>query len=250
VDHEKLRKLLLEVKAGSLSIETAAQTLSTLPFAETGFARVDRHRELRCGFPEVIFCEGKQPAHIGAIAARILETSDRLLATRGDRAAFDAVRAVAPDATYVEAARAICVDRSRQEKIGLVGIVSAGTLDIPVAEEARVTSEIMGSRTKTFYDVGVAGLHRLLSYVEELRTARALVVVAGMEGALASVVGGIVSKPVIAVPTSSGYGASFKGVAPLLAMLNSCSPGVSVVNIDNGFGAACAASMINNINLK
>ncbi len=245
MDDERLRGLLQELKDGTVSVDEAVRALALLPFVETGFARVDRHRELRCGFPEVIFCEGKRPDHIETIAARILETSDRLLATRADGDAFEAVKAAAPDARYVPEARAVYVDRNPEEKTGLVGVVSAGTLDIPVAEEARVTCEILGSRVKTFYDVGVAGLHRLLSHVEELREARSLVVVAGMEGALASVVGGIASVPVIAVPTSVGYGASFGGVAALLSMLNSCAAGVSVVNIDNGFGAGYVASLIN-----
>jgi NCAIR mutase (PurE)-related protein len=245
MDHERLRQLLTEVKSGALAVDAAIKSLSLLPFVETGFARVDRHRELRCGFPEVIFCEGKRPEHIRTIAARILETSDRLLATRADPDAFQAIRAVAADAVYVETARAVCVDRSGAERVGLVGIVSAGTLDIPIAEEARVTCEILGSAVKTFYDVGVAGLHRLLSQLEDLREAHCLVVVAGMEGALASVVGGMACVPVIAVPTSVGYGASFGGVAALLSMLNSCAAGVSVVNIDNGFGAGYAAALIN-----
>jgi NCAIR mutase (PurE)-related protein len=245
MDHERLSALLRDVRDGKVGVEAAVKALELLPFVDTGVARVDRHRELRCGFPEVIFCQGKEPDHIGAIAARILEASDRLLATRADGAAYEAIGKVAADAEYVEAARAVVVDRSARERVGLVGVVSAGTADMPVAEEARVTCEVLGSRVQTFYDVGVAGLHRLLSHVEELRKARALVVAAGMEGALASVVGGIVSVPVIAVPTSVGYGASFGGIAALLSMLNSCAAGVSVVNIDNGFGAGYAASLIN-----
>ena len=245
MDLERLKELLVGLKKGSVSIEKALESLTLLPFVASDIAHVDRHRELRCGFPEVIFCQGKEPAHIAEIAGRILETSDRLLATRADRAAFEAVKACMPDAEYIEAARAIVVDRSEKTRVGLVAIVSAGTSDMPVAEEARVTCEIMGSRAKTFYDVGVAGLHRLLAHVEELRSARAVVVAAGMEGALASVVGGIVSVPVVAVPTSIGYGASFGGIAALLSMLNSCAAGVTVVNIDNGFGAGYAASLIN-----
>jgi len=245
VDHERLEKLLNKVKEGKTSVKEAIDALAVFPFVELGFARVDRHRELRCGFPEVIFCEGKEPSQVGEIAARILETSDRLLATRAGAEIFSAIRKVAPDAVYVEKARTVTVERTRAPRVGLVGVVSAGTLDIPVAEEARITCEIMGSKVKTFYDIGVAGLHRLLSHVEELRKARSLVVVAGMEGALASVVGGVTSVPVVAVPTSVGYGASFGGVAALLSMLNSCAAGVSVVNIDNGFGGGYVASLIN-----
>ena len=245
MDNERLEKLLNDVKTGKLSVKEAVDALAVFPFVELGFARVDRHREIRCGFPEVIFCEGKEPSQVAEIAARILETSDRLLATRADSAIFSAVKKIAPDAFYEEKARVVAVDRTRTPKRGLVGVVSAGTLDIPVAEEARLTCEIMGSRVETFYDIGVAGLHRLLSHVEELRKARSLVVVAGMEGALASVVGGVTSVPVVAVPTSVGYGASFGGLAALLSMLNSCAAGVSVVNIDNGFGGGYVASLIN-----
>ncbi len=242
---ERLKELLLDVQKGKLSVEEALRKLALLPFVPTPFARVDKHRELRCGFPEVIFCEGKDPKHIAGIAAEILQGSERLLATRADTAAYEAIKQVAPDAVYVQAARAVYVDRARLPKIGLVAVVCAGTLDIPVAEEARVTCEITGSCVKTFYDVGVAGLHRLLAHAEELRRANVIVVAAGMEGALASVVGGMSSVPVIAVPTSVGYGASFKGLAALLTMLNSCAAGVAVVNIDNGFGAGYVASLIN-----
>jgi len=241
----RLRKLLEELKAGKISVDEALKELTLLPFSSTAFARVDIHRELRCGFPEVIFCEGKRPHQVGTIASQILERSDKLLATRADNEAYRAIKKIAPDAVYVEEARVVYVDRTREAKVGLVAVVSAGTLDIPVAEEARVTCEVTGSKVKTFYDVGVAGLHRLLAYLEELREANCIVVVAGMEGALASVVGGISAVPVIAVPTSVGYGASFRGLAALLTMLNSCAAGVAVVNIDNGFGGGYVASLIN-----
>ena len=245
MDWKQLEALLADVKSGEVSIDDAARALSRLPFVETEFARVDGHRELRCGFPEVVFCQGKLPEQVGAIASRILETSTRLLATRADPAAFEQVRRVADDAQYHPAARTITVDRSPRRRVGLVAVVSAGTADIPVAEEARITCEILGSRVQTFYDVGVAGIHRLLSQVEMLRAAHALVVVAGMEGALASVVGGMMAAPVIAVPTSVGYGAHFGGLSALLTMLNSCAAGVAVVNIDNGFGGGYIASVIN-----
>ncbi len=246
MDKERLKTLLADVKAGRISMDDAVSTLAVLPFVATGdCAHVDRHRELRCGFPEVILCQGKLPEQVRSIAQRILETSTRLLATRASPEAYEAVKTIAHDACYHETARTITVDRSGASRVGLVGVISAGTSDIPVAEEARVTCEIRGSTTQTFYDVGVAGIHRLLAHVEQFRKARALVVVAGMEGALASVVAGVTAAPIIAVPTSVGYGANFGGLAALLTMLNSCAAGVAVVNIDNGFGAGYLASLIN-----
>jgi hypothetical protein len=208
------------------------------PFERLGFAHVDRDRSRRCGFPEVIYCPGKKPEQIRKIAKAIGEP---LLATRADVAAFEAIRSVA-EATYHETARCVTVGRAKGR--GRVLIVCAGTSDIPVAEEARVTAWAMGAKVEALYDVGVAGLHRLMAHRKKLRGAGAIVVVAGMEGALASVVGGLVRRPVIAVPTSVGYGANFQGLAPLLTMLNSCAAGVTVVNIDNGFGAGYAAALI------
>jgi len=210
-----------------------------------GFAKLDRHRALRKGFPEVVFGQGKRPEHVATLAAALLEDSDRLLVTRASREAFAAVAADIPDAVYDESARTIVVDRreAREQVTGVV-VASGGTSDAPVAEEAAITAELMDCQVERLLDVGVAGLHRLLDNVDVLQSARVLVVVAGMEGALPSVVGGLVKAPVIAVPTSIGYGASFEGVTALLAMMNSCAPGVSVVNIDNGFGAGYLAAMI------
>jgi NCAIR mutase (PurE)-related protein len=219
-----------------------------LPFEDLGFARVDHHRALRQGFPEVILGIGKTPAQIAAIASRIVGRGHSLLVTRTDDLAYAAVKAEVPDATFHVEARAITL---QQQDIspghGLVLVAAAGTSDRPVAEEAVVTAELMGNQVERLYDVGVAGLHRLLSAHDRLTAARVIVVVAGMEGALPSVIGGLVDVPIIAVPTSVGYGASFGGVAALLGMLNSCASGVSVVNIDNGFGAATIASLINHL---
>lgn len=245
MDRQKLADLLDAYKSEDIDLDEVIQKLSLYPLQEGGFAQVDVHRELRRGFPETIFCPGKTPEQVGRIAKRILTSSDRMLATRADRAHYESVLAVADDAQWSEAGRTIIVDRRQAKPKGLVAVVSAGTSDIPVAEEARITCEILGNRVKTFYDVGVAGLHRIIAQLEELRKARVIIVVAGMEGALASVVGGFSAVPVIAVPTSIGYGASFGGLAALLSMLNTCAAGVTVVNIDNGFGAAYTASLIN-----
>jgi NCAIR mutase (PurE)-related protein len=246
---QELHALLEEVRAGKTAATDAARrvtdAMSAAPFDDLGFARVDTHRHLRQGFPEVILGLGKTPAQIAAIAGRIDAHGHSLLITRATRDAYDAVRAVVPDAEYREQARAIVARRGDiAPGTGTVLVVCAGTSDLPVAEEAVVTLEVMGNTVERLYDVGVAGLHRLLSEHERLRAARVLIVVAGMEGALPSVVAGLVEAPVVAVPTSVGYGASFGGVAALLGMLNSCANGVSVVNIDNGFGAACVASAI------
>jgi pyridinium-3,5-biscarboxylic acid mononucleotide synthase len=248
----ELRNLLQDVQAGRLTLEAAhdrlLQFLRQAPFEDLAFARVDRHRSLRQGFPEVIFGPGKTPQQITAIAERIVAAGESLLITRTDRAAYDAVRAVVPDAKFHELARTITraagdIPAGR----GAIVIAAAGTADLPVAEEAAVCAELMGNAVDRLYDVGVAGLHRLLAEHARLTTARVVIVVAGMEGALPSVVGGLVDVPVIAVPTSVGYGASFGGITALLAMLNSCASGVSVVNIDNGFGAAAIASSINHL---
>ena len=244
---ERLVELLEQVRDGDMPVSMATEALAELPFADLGFARVDNHRGLRCGFPEVIFCPGKRPEEIAAITARLLESGGRLLATRADEEAVAAIRSVAPDLTHHERARAVTVDREPEERTGLVMVVTAGTADIPVAEEARVTATALGALTETLYDCGVAGIHRLLADRDRLSNANALVVVAGMDGALPSVVGGLVDRPVIAVPTSIGYGASFSGLAPLLTMLNSCAAGVTVVNIDNGFGGGYAAALVNRL---
>ncbi len=248
----RLRDLLDRVHRGELSPEDAetalAGELRTLPFEDLGFARVDHHRALRQGFPEVILGLGKTPAQIASIAERIVSKGQTLLVTRADQAAYHAVRAVVPGAEHHEVARAITFKQNDiPAGAGTILIAAAGTSDLPVAEEAAVTADVMGNVVDRLYDVGVAGLHRLLREHERLRRARVVVVTAGMEGALPSVVAGLVGVPVIAVPTSVGYGASFGGIAALLGMLNSCANGVSVVNIDNGFGAGCIASLINHL---
>ena len=245
-----LQDLLQRLQQGDLEPAAAAEkilaALRAAPFVDLGFARVDTHREVRQGFPEVILGLGKTPAQIAAIAEKIVGRGQTLLVTRATPETHDAVRAVVPGAEYHPDARAITYAQGRVEAgQGTIAIMCAGTSDLPVAEEAAVTAVVMGNRIDRLYDVGVAGLHRLLAEHERLRTARVLIVVAGMEGALPSVVAGLVKVPVIAVPTSVGYGASFGGLAALLGMLNSCANGVAVVNIDNGFGAACMASLIN-----
>jgi pyridinium-3,5-biscarboxylic acid mononucleotide synthase len=235
------------VRDGTLPIDDALERLRVLPYEDLGFAKVDHHRGLRDGFPEVVLAMGKTPAQVGAIAERLAERGGRLLVTRATVDHAAAVRAVVPDATYHETARAITVERRPVPRRPGVIVVCAGTSDLPVAEEAAITAEMMGNDVVRIADVGVAGIHRLLHRLPELRAARVLVVVAGMEGALPSVVAGLVDTPVVAVPTSVGYGASFGGLAALLGMLNSCAAGVSVVNIDNGFGAGYVASLINRL---
>jgi hypothetical protein len=219
--------------------------LRALPYEDLGFASVDHHRSLRQGFPEVIFCEGKSADQVLAIARRLLKKGGPLLATRVDRTLGRALERLDRRAVYHESARAVVIQPRPGRSLGDVLVVTAGTADIPVAEEARVTAETMGSRVETVFDVGVAGIHRVLDHHERLQRARVIVVVAGMDGVLPSVVGGLVDCPVVAVPTSRGYGASFGGIAALLTMLNSCAAGVAVVNIDNGFGAGCLAHRIN-----
>ena len=248
----ELQTLLDAVRAGTVDSASAAERIAMAmqqaPFEDLGFARVDTHRELRQGFPEVILGLGKTPTQIAAIAGRIVERGQPLLITRAGPDAFDAVRQVAAAATYHEQARAITlVQGDICRGTGTIIVACAGTSDLQVAEEAAVTGEIMGNTIERLYDVGVAGIHRILSEHGRLQSARVIIVVAGMEGALPSVVAGLVSVPVIAVPTSVGYGASFGGIAALLGMLNSCANGVAVVNIDNGFGAAAIASLINHL---
>jgi NCAIR mutase (PurE)-related protein len=246
VNPERLRKLFADVRARKLSPDEAVARLRHLPFEDLGFAKVDHHRALRAGMPEVIFGKGKTPRQVAGIFQRLAEHGHNVLTTRATPEQFAAVQAVAPKAEYRELARAIVL-RQERKKLGkgTVVVVSAGTSDIPVAEEAVVTAEIMGNDVKHIYDVGVAGIHRLLANRTAISKARVVIVCAGMEGALPSVVGGLVGVPVIAVPTSVGYGAAFDGLAALLGMLNSCASNVSVVNIDNGFGAGYVASLIN-----
>ena len=248
----ELKTLLDAIQQGTVTADDAHDRLldhlRQAPYEDLGFARVDHHRPIRQGFPEVIFGLGKSPAQIAAVAERIVNSGQTLLVTRASADAFDAVRAVVPDATFHETARIIAYRRTPTAAgHGTILIVAAGTSDIPVAEEAAVTAEVMGNAVDRVYDVGVAGLHRVLAESSRLTAARVIVVVAGMEGALPSVVSGLVDVPVIAVPTSVGYGAAFGGITALLAMLNSCATGVSVVNIDNGFGAASIASTINHL---
>lgn len=240
---ERLRKLLEDLKAGRIGIDEAMSILHDLPYQDLSYAVLDHHRGLRKGFPEVVFCEGKTSEQVLELLSELSKRNDRVMATRADEETFKAVKAALPQARYYPQARIIVVDSRKEEPKTLsedesyVLVISAGTSDIPVAEEAAVTAEVLGSRVERLYDVGVAGLHRLLDKRQRLFEAKVIIAVAGMEGALASVVGGLVACPVIGVPTSVGYGASFEGLAPLLTMLNSCAPGVAVVNVDNGFGA-------------
>jgi pyridinium-3,5-biscarboxylic acid mononucleotide synthase len=250
VDREKVRQLLEAVAAGALVPEQALARLRDLPVDDLGFARVDLHRSLRHGVPEAVFCLGKTPAQVIAIVQKLAAAHDNILATRADPAVIAALeRSGLPVRVHADA-RLVVVKPRAQDAVGLIVVVSAGTSDMPVAEEAAVTAETMGNRVERVFDCGVAGLHRLVPHLDRLNEANAIIAVAGMEGALPSVIGGLVDRPVIAVPTSIGYGASFGGVTALLAMLNSCAPGVSVVNIDNGYGAAAQANQINKLASK
>jgi hypothetical protein len=248
MDQDQLRGLFEQVRTGAVDIEAAMGRMRHMPFEDLGFAKVDHHRALRHGMPEVIFAKGKTPEQVVAIAGSLLANARNVLITRADRECAALVAARLPDAEYLPLSGAIRFwrDRTMHGK-GRIAVVCAGTSDIPVAEEAQVTAEIMGNEVDTIHDIGVAGIHRLLNNRERLTLARVVVVCAGMEGALPSVVGGLVSCPVIAVPTSVGYGASFHGLAALLGMLNSCASNVTVVNIDNGFGAGYVASLINRL---
>ncbi len=243
-----VRRLLEEVASGAVGCDDAAERLSRLPYADLGHTKVDHHRGLRCGFAEVVFGERKTPDQVRSIAREILASGDVLLVTRASLAHFEQVARVAPDARYSEEARVIRVDRrDPAPRAGHVLVATGGTSDQAVAEEAALCAEVMGNRVSRLYDVGVAGVHRLLAHEGLLRDARVVIAVAGMEGALPSVLGGLVSCPVIAVPTSVGYGAAFGGIAALLGMLTSCASGVGVMNIDNGFGAAALATRINHL---
>jgi hypothetical protein len=246
---QQLKQLLNDVKDGRMAIEDAMAELKKLPFEDMGFAHLDTHRELRNGYPEVIYCAGKTADQVTAIVKRMLELGySNILATRADSDVARALQALTPNVEYNTTARIAVINRKPlPQPDGIIAVVTGGTSDMPVAEEAAITAEIMGNNVKRIYDVGVAGLHRLLSHLDEIMSANVVIAVAGMEGALASVVGGLVDKPVIAVPTSVGYGANFHGLAALLSMLNSCASGVAVVNIDNGFGAGYMASMINHM---
>jgi len=247
MDRDGLRQMLEQVASGGIPVDAAIARLQAAPFDDLGFARVDLHRALRDGLPEVVLALGKTPAQVAAIGRHVVEESGRLLVTRIDSAQLAALRAAIPALSHDEHARLAWYDPDPRPLRGHVAIVTAGTSDIPVAEEAALTATMMGARITRHYDAGVAGLHRLAPDIETFQRANALVVVAGMEGALPSVIGGLVANPVVAVPTSVGYGASFGGVAALLGMLNSCATGVSVVNIDNGFGAGYLAATINRL---
>lgn len=252
---EQIRQILERVRTGALSVEEALQALKWAPYEELGFARVDTHRRLRTGYPEIVFCQGKTPEQVEAIVERLHERNEWVLATRAAPEHAAAIRRRFPNTVYHEVARIVEVpkgvdaatERRDEAMAPYILVITAGTSDIPVAEEAAVTARVLGSRVERLFDVGVAGLHRLLDRRALIDGASVLIVVAGMEGALPSVVGGLVEQPVIAVPTSVGYGASFQGLAALLTMLNSCASGVAVVNIDNGFGAGYFAHLINSL---
>ena len=248
MDQDQLRSLLEQVRAGAVDVDAAVERMRHLPFEDLGFAKVDHHRALRHGIPEVIFGKGKSAEQCSAIVASLLARAQNVLVTRATDETAARLCAEYPDAEHFPASAAVRIWRDRTVRgKGRIAVVSAGTSDLPVAEEARVTAEIMGNDVETIWDIGVAGIHRLLHHRERLMEARVVIVCAGMEGALASVVGGLVAAPVIAVPTSVGYGASFQGLAALLGMLNSCASNVTVVNIDNGFGAGYAASLMNRL---
>ena len=246
MDREKIKKLLQNVKAGKVEVTEALSILKSLPYEDLGFAKIDTHRDLRKGFPEVILCKGKTLEQVTKIIERRSSGDEVIMATKANKEVYEAIRNIRADAIYYETAGIVVIGqrRGKTDKKTIL-IVSAGTADLPIAEEAAVTAEVMGNTVERLYDVGVAGIHRLFDNKEKLFHANVIVVVAGMEGALVSIVGGLVDKPLVAVPTSVGYGASFDGLAALLTMLNCCAPGVAVVNIDNGFGAGYFASVIN-----
>jgi hypothetical protein len=243
-----LQKILEKVKDGQITIEEGIASLKDYNYADLGCVKLDTHREMRVGYPEVIYCPGKTLDQIKTVVLAMSERNSNILATRAEENVFHAVREVCPDAVYHSTAKIITIKKKETEvPESYIAVVTAGTSDIPVAQEASVTAEFFGNRVERIVDVGVAGIHRLFHNIDKIRGARVIIVVAGMEGALPSIVGGLVDKPVIAVPTSVGYGASFGGIAALLTMLNSCASGVCVVNIDNGFGAGYVASMINRL---
>jgi hypothetical protein len=245
------REILEKLCAGVMSIDEAELHLKRQPYEQVGdFARLDMHRRVRSGFPEVVFCEGKENAYLCAIYKRLYEADGEVFGTRASREQYELIRAILPEAVYDPVSRILKIEKPDKKKEGLIAVCTAGTADIPVAEEAALTCEFFGSRVERIYDVGVAGLHRLLDAMEPVYRANCTIAVAGMEGALASVLGGLVDKPVIAVPTSVGYGASFHGMAALLAMINSCANGIGVVNIDNGYGAGYLATQINRLGEK
>ncbi len=243
---KEVEKLLKDVKNGKKSVEDALDTLKNFPYTDLGFARIDNHREMRTGYPEIIYCAGKSVEQVKEIFRVMTESENNVIGTRANQEMYEGVRDISPDIIYYPLARIISLQKKKPKAPKtMIAIITAGTSDMPVAEEAAVTAELLGNNVLRIYDAGVAGIHRLVDKLPEIRNCRVVIVIAGMEGALASVVGGLVDKPVIAVPTSVGYGANFGGISALLAMLTSCSTGVTVVNIDNGFGAGFSASMIN-----
>jgi NCAIR mutase (PurE)-related protein len=244
----ELEKILNGIRNKSVSVEEAMEKLKEFPYTDLGFARIDHHRELRTGYPEIVYCAGKTPEQVKAIFHAMEGHGNNIIGTRAGKEMFDYIAPSFPDAVYYEIARIISIRRKKiTPPATKIAIITAGTSDIPVAEEAAVTAELLGNDVVRIYDAGVAGIHRLVDKLPEIRSCKVTVVIAGMEGALASVIGGLVNMPVIAVPTSVGYGASFEGISALLAMLTSCAAGVTVVNIDNGFGAGFAASRINSL---
>jgi len=243
---KEVEKLLNDVKNGQTGIDEALNILKNFPYTDLGFAKIDNHREIRTGYPEIIYCEGKSIDHVKEIFRVMGERENSVMGTRANKEMYDAVKSVTPEAVYFPVARIIALQKKKPDQPkSRIAVITAGTSDMPVAEEAAITAELLGNNVLRIYDAGVAGIHRLVDKLPEIRKCRVIIVIAGMEGALASVVGGLVDKPVIAVPTSVGYGANFGGISALLAMLTSCSSGITVVNIDNGFGAGFSASMIN-----
>lgn len=243
---KELEKLLTDVKDGRKTVEEAFEVLKSFPYSDLGFARIDHHREIRTGYPEIIYCSGKTIDQVIEIIRVMSEKENNIIGTRASPEMYDRIKVIFPEVRYFTEARIISLQKVKPELPATsIGVITAGTSDIPVAEEAAVTAELLGNKVLRIYDAGVAGIHRLVDKLPVIRTCRVIIVIAGMEGALASVVGGLIDKPVIAVPTSVGYGANFGGISALLAMLTSCSAGVTVVNIDNGFGAGFSASMIN-----
>ena len=243
---KEVEKLLIDVKTGQKSIEDALAVLKDFPYTDLGFARIDNHREMRTGYPEIIYCAGKTVDQVKEIFRVMATKENNVIGTRSNNDMYEAVKAILPDVVHYPMAKIISLQKKKPPiPESLIAVITAGTSDMPVAEEAAITAELLGNKVLRIYDAGVAGIHRLVDKLPEIRKCRVVIVIAGMEGALASVVGGLVDKPVIAVPTSVGYGANFGGISALLAMLTSCSTGVTVVNIDNGFGAGFSASMIN-----
>jgi NCAIR mutase (PurE)-related protein len=245
---KEVEKLLTDVKDGNTSVDDALEVLKNFPYSDLGFAKIDHHREIRTGYPEIVYCAGKTVEQVTEIFRVMSERENNVVGTRANQEMFDAVKTLIPEAVYYKMARIISVQKKKTvAPESMIAVITAGTSDMPVAEEAAITAELLGNNVLRIYDAGVAGIHRLVDKLPQIRKCKVVIVIAGMEGALASVVGGLVDKPVIAVPTSVGYGANFGGISALLAMLTSCSSGVTVVNIDNGFGAGFSASMINKI---